>query len=165
MGEVRGKIIRVLSPTQVIVNKGKVDGVTQRANFQVLADPEQIVDPETGEKLGSVVIIKARLEAIQVFDKFTIAAVPANYDFSGVFGEFFGQRGKEQSKGGSSGSLVPPVSYPPLNIDDTQVQPWKALSDEKIRVGDAVQYKVADVTDEDLESQDPEDLEAEGTGG
>ena len=69
----RGKIIRLLDRRTVIVNLGQIHGVEEGCEFRILGQLEAVVDPESGVELGKVNVVKCRIWAIQVFEKFTIA--------------------------------------------------------------------------------------------
>jgi hypothetical protein len=133
MATITGRIIRILDTRTVIVNLGREHGISHNTTFRVHASPESIVDPYTSEELGKVVLVKARLKASQVFDKFTIASTKwTESTFSGV--------------GSSSSSLLDwlgsqPVDTGELRVLPEEIRPWRAVSEEPVRVGDTVEVE------------------------
>lgn len=160
MPEIRGRIIRILDKRTVIINLGAEDGILGANIFRIFGKPEQIVDPDTKEDLGSIILVKARLKASQVFDRFTIAT----------------SRWSEMSFGTSSfgitsgiGALYTSkeVDEGELNVLSEEIEPWKATSEELLRVGDIVETEVTDLQEESLEEDEEEisssaDTEASG---
>lgn len=73
-GPVRGKVARVLNTREVVINRGTADGVTKGMTFAIL-DPnlEQVVDPDSGDVLGSVERPKVLVRAVEVLEKLTVA--------------------------------------------------------------------------------------------
>lgn len=59
-----GKVVQVLgasyAPTEVVVNLGFEDGIDDKAEFLVYAKGDEIKDPDTGEPLGAVEIVRGR---------------------------------------------------------------------------------------------------------
>ena len=56
---IRGKIARVLNSREVAINKGADDGVKIGMTFKILSTKgSEIKDPDTGEPLGSVDLVK-----------------------------------------------------------------------------------------------------------
>ena len=89
-----------------------------------------MVDPFTNEELGRVLVVKAKLAASQVYDKFTIATTrwtePA---FSAAFRQAFG--------------MEKIVDEGELRVRKEDIQPWKAKSEIPVQVGDVVEVEVA----------------------
>lgn len=59
-----GKVVRVnrdqSPPVELVVNLGSADGVSMRDIFLVYAIGDEIRDPDTGESLGSLEIVRGR---------------------------------------------------------------------------------------------------------
>ena len=68
-----GKVARVNSDRELIINRGLEDGVERGTYFYVKADPIGITDPDTGESLGEVLPIKIVVRADEVSERFCIA--------------------------------------------------------------------------------------------
>ncbi|MHA1410497.1 MAG: hypothetical protein ACTSQY_09385 [Candidatus Odinarchaeia archaeon] len=56
---IEGKVIRIISPSEVLVNVGEENGVTQGMEFTIYESGEEIFDPETEESLGCIEYKKA----------------------------------------------------------------------------------------------------------
>lgn len=69
MGTIQGKVIRKLSPTELVVNIGRSHGVDESSRFIVFALGDEVNDPDTGESLGSLEIVRGRAEAKHVQEK------------------------------------------------------------------------------------------------
>lgn len=69
MSEIQGKVIRVLSPTELVINLGSSQSVTEHSRFVVFTLGGEIDDPDSGEPLGQLEIVKGRAEAKHVQEK------------------------------------------------------------------------------------------------
>ena len=61
-----GRIIRVLGPTEVVLNVGASDGVRSGMTFVIYTMGEVITDPLTGEDIQRLEIVKGRVIAREV---------------------------------------------------------------------------------------------------
>lgn len=127
--KIKGRIIRIVDQQTVVVNLGDDNGITPDSVFYILGESEDIVDPESGETLGSVNVTKARVKATQVFAKFSIATttwsvVSGNSSLSFLAG-------------------VEQIDEGPLNAPENEIKPWRARSETPVRVGDDVEVSVA----------------------
>ncbi len=66
-------VAKVLSPTSVILATGSDDGAKEGMEFVIYDLSETILDPETGEDLGKLELVKGRVYAVHVQDKLTWA--------------------------------------------------------------------------------------------
>ena len=71
---IRGKVARVLSTREIALNIGTAEGVTVGMHFDVMGVREDITDPDTGEKLGSLERPKVRVRVIYTQEKFSVAS-------------------------------------------------------------------------------------------
>ena len=126
MPKTRGRIIRILDRRTVIINLGSADGVLSDSTFSILAGPEKVVDPETKEELGEVLVVKAKVRASQVFESFTIASSKWTEVRSSYIGRLVGGTGAERVE----------VDQGELRVVQKDLQPWKAWSEEPVTVGD-----------------------------
>lgn len=71
---IRGKVAEVVSDREVILNRGSEHGVHAGMYFAIL-DPGAvgITDPDTGEPLGDIKMVKIVVRAIEVAPKLTLA--------------------------------------------------------------------------------------------
>lgn len=149
MARIKGKIIRIIDPRTVIIDLGKKDGVTSSSMFSILADAEPVIHPDTGEELGRVPVVKAKVKSSQVYDKFTIATASWTYSrFTGldVLANMMSVQKVDQE----------------LLVEPKDVEPWKAQSEIPVRKGDIVEVEVSDsdfssenVQSETLEKENP----------
>lgn len=149
MPKTRGRIIRILDRRTVIINLGSADGVLSDSTFSILAGPEKVVDPETKEELGEVLVVKAKVRASQVFESFTIASSKWTEVRSSYIGRLVGGTGAERVE----------VDQGELRVVEKDLQPWKAWSEEPVTVGDEVEVWVTAPTAET--SQEESDLAGE----
>lgn len=71
---VQGKVARIVSDREVILNRGSADGVRQGMYFAVMdPNPVEVNDPETDLPIGSFKRVKITLIADQVSEHLTLA--------------------------------------------------------------------------------------------
>ena len=70
---IQTKVARVVSPTELIFAAGSDDGVEEGMEFIVYTLSDPVTDPDTGEELGRIEIVKARLTAAHVQEHMTTA--------------------------------------------------------------------------------------------
>lgn len=68
-----GKVARILSDEEVVLNVGSEDGVKENMEFVIFAESEHVYDPETGEDLGPIETVKGRVRVYHVMDKISRA--------------------------------------------------------------------------------------------
>lgn len=68
-----GKIARITSDREVIINRGLEQGVSEGTYFSVKGEAIDIADPDTGESLGEVSPVKVVVRVGEVSEKFCIA--------------------------------------------------------------------------------------------
>lgn len=71
---IRGFVAEVVSDREVILNRGALQGVREGEYFAIL-DPDtiEVTDPESGEDLGGIKIVKIVVRAVEVAPKLTLA--------------------------------------------------------------------------------------------
>lgn len=131
---ISGKIIRIIDRRTVIINLGKNDGIKEDSVFSIMGSPEQISDPDTSEILGEVTIVKSRVKAKEVAEKFTIATTKWETYQINTFNKLIKVFADnvdtyEQDEG-------------ELLVEEKDIQPWKAKSESPVKVGDIVQVKI-----------------------
>ncbi len=119
--------------------------------FHILADPEDVVDPETNEVLGSVKVTKGRVRALQVSEKFTIATSSWTESVINPLANFISTYQQQVDE--------------TLKIERTRTEPWKGKSEIPVRVGDEVEVLVemdepGEEEPEGYDEADDENLEA-----
>jgi len=131
---IKGKIIRIIDTRTVIINLGTLDGITVDSYFNILGEPEDIIDPFSMDVLGSVNIVKAKLKASQAYEKFTIAStnwISHNLKVSNPFSLNLSEM-IETTK----------VDEGELKVDKSEIQPWKAKSEMPVKIGDTVTVEI-----------------------
>lgn len=63
-GAFEGKVAEIIDDYRIAINKGEADGVHVGQRFLILKVGEEIFDPDTGESLGSIEIVKGKGEVI-----------------------------------------------------------------------------------------------------
>lgn len=71
---IEGKVASIVNATELVINRGRRDGVGEGMKFGIL-DPstEDVVDPDSGELLGKLWRPKLIVEVISVDDRFSLA--------------------------------------------------------------------------------------------
>ncbi|WP_448872396.1 hypothetical protein [Desulfobulbus propionicus] len=138
---IKGKVIRIVDKRTVIINLGKEHGVKNDAIFSIMGDPEQIIDPYTHDLLGEVKIVKCRVKAKEVAEKFSIATTRWTSSNFKIFNTFIGNIQKNIE--------VSEVDEGELNVSESEIQPWKAKSESPVKVGDLVQVEIEEVANKE----------------
>ena len=129
---IQGRIIRILDSNSVIINLGRRDGVTGDSIFKILAEPESVIDPETKEELGKVKVVKAKLKASLVEEKFTIAVTKwRNTVFNFSVGPAIGNLLKTED-----------VDQGDLLVRREDIEPWMAQTKIPVQLGDLIETAV-----------------------
>lgn len=66
------RVIEVVNRSTVVVNAGKMHGLTSTHRCSIYAPPHHIVDPETRESLGDLELYKGEGVTTQVYEKFCV---------------------------------------------------------------------------------------------
>lgn len=70
---IKGRVASILNERELVINIGIQHGVQKQMKFQVLAaEPIEVTDPQTREKLGTIDREKVRVAVTEVQDKFSI---------------------------------------------------------------------------------------------
>ena len=138
-----GKIAKILGNNEVVINRGRSQGVRQGMLFEIFAaEGEEVWDPDTGETLGTVEDVKARAEVTEVKDRLAIARLVNAGPQAGALGIGDMQENLQRMFGqmfGDSNIHIQGFSSPE-NADDEDLEnlfggPLQDLS--KVLVGDA----------------------------
>ncbi len=120
-----GKVVRIFSKRQLVLNLGEADGVESGMRFGVYTPATEILDVESGDNLGRYRQRKATVSVTEVFERFSIAVPPARREQEPVqnpLGGFFGRT-----------RMVPGE----LSVDPHSVEPMPSGSN--VQVGDTVE--------------------------
>ena len=137
MSPLRGRVARILNSRELVINIGSNHGVKIGMLFDVL-DPkgEDIVDPDSGEILGSVKRPKVRVKIIKVQERLSIASTYRKKKVNvGGSGPDF-----KVPIGGLSAALMPPKWIEKYETLKTEEKTWEDLSEEEsyVKTGDPV---------------------------
>src|SRR5262245_22245764 len=71
---IRGSVAKLVTSDELVINRGRSQGISVGMVFEVL-DPatENVIDPETGEDLGSIRRVKAKVRVYKVEAKLSLA--------------------------------------------------------------------------------------------
>lgn len=135
-----GKVARVNSDRELILNRGSRDGVTKGTVFYIKGEPIEVPDPDTKEIIGVISPIKVVVQVYEVGDGFCIARTfrtrRVQVDAGEPAGELFGRVGSPLSR-----MLQPPkppkfeTKVETLRADPTEGQ-YIDESDSVVQVGD-----------------------------
>ncbi len=78
---IRGKIARILDEYTVYINRGLEHGVKEGMTFIIYDEGSSIKDPDTGNVLGNIEIVKARVVVREVQEKMSRATTPSYSTF------------------------------------------------------------------------------------
>ena len=80
-GAFPAKVAKVIDDYKLVINRGREHGIREGQRVLVYkVDDEQIVDPDTGESLGSLELVKGTGKVFYVEDKYSL--VESNMLFS-----------------------------------------------------------------------------------
>ncbi|MEQ9278862.1 MAG: hypothetical protein RLN83_05155 [Balneola sp.] len=148
--KIKGRIIRILDSRTVIINLGKNQGITKDSIFSILAEHEEVIDPQTNEVLGKVNVVKSKLKAATVEDKYTIATTSWTRSSAQIqiMKQFFGGLDYESQE----------IDWGELNVSEDQIQPWKAREELPVNIGDEVEVNVSSeiATHSEVEQEESE---------
>lgn len=116
------KIIRIIDDNNVVINAGKDHFLEDGEVLEVFITGDEIIDPDTNNSLGTLDIIKAKLEIKNLYEKMALCY---------------------NAETSTKNMLVEATSFLktsrlPLKVDMTQAQQLKTKSDKVIRLGDLV---------------------------
>lgn len=67
----RGRVLKVMDPYKLVINKGADHGVTMQDRFLIYRLGEELIDPETQENLGRLEIVCGEGRPCHIQEKFT----------------------------------------------------------------------------------------------
>ena len=77
---IRGKIVRIVDEQRIVINVGLEHGVHPGDKFHILEMGEELSDPETGQSLGVLELVKGVMEALHVQEKLSLLMTVLNPD-------------------------------------------------------------------------------------
>ena len=123
MQEKKYRVVKIIDDMNIVINCGESDNISEGAKFNICSENGTMVeDPVTHECLGSFKGIKAKVEAVTVYEKMCVCQNSAK------IGSFSGLNVLYNSLSGSRMSL---------NVDATQITGGlNASVNEPIQIGD-----------------------------
>ncbi len=124
------KIAKIISTKQIVVNAGSNDGLEVGDKLEIIDKfgDEPIVDPDTGESLGTLDLIKGNVIVSKVYPHMAIADSPKVSPFL-----------QAMRPNLSSSSLYGSSYQEDLNVDPSQITGGlPEAGDQQIRIGDIV---------------------------
>ena len=119
---IRGKIAAIVTERQVVINRGKIHGVTDGMNFAIYIDLGPIRDPDDPENvLDNMMFKKAALKVSQVYDKMSFCSLEGEVSYALSSASVLGT------------TLGTTITYP-----NVITPPMIKLEDWGIKVGDVV---------------------------
>ena len=139
---VEGKVAKILGNNEIVINRGRNEGVRPGTLFEVFTpEGEEVWDPDTGETLGTVEDVKAQAEVTEVKDRLAVARLhnsgspfgavnisEMQENLQRMFGQMFGEDVRIQGFGTTPGDDP--------DLESMLGGPLQDLS--KVQVGDAV---------------------------
>lgn len=134
-----GKVAKILGRNEVVINKGRADGVKTGMMFEIFApEGEEVWDPDTGETLGTVEDIKAKAEITEVKDRLAVAKLQNAASPLGGAGIGEMQENIQRMFGQMFGENVQVQGFGQVGDDDLESMFGGPLEDvTKVQVGDA----------------------------
>lgn len=76
---IRGKVAAILNDRDLVINKGRNDGVAEGMEFQVTQPDVPIRDPDSGLELGVLVRDKIKVRVVELHPNFSVAKTYETY--------------------------------------------------------------------------------------
>jgi hypothetical protein len=144
-GRIAGKVAKVTSDRELIINRGSEHGVGEGMIFRIKGSPLEVTDPDTGEVLGVVSRAKVLVQVVEVGGKFCIARTFRSRRVN-VGGKF------DVGSSGLSRMLQPPkweTRYETLRRAPSEGEEIEE-SDSIVAIGDLVEL----VDEEDVDAEE-----------
>lgn len=148
---IRGKVARILTSRDMVINVGSKSGVVVGMRFEVMdTKGKDIQDPDTGELLGSIERPKVRVEVSKVQERLSVASTYEEFSVN-VGGIGFGPS--------LSPLLMPPKWVTKVETLKTEEKTWEDLDEEDsyVNIGDPVVQVLESATS--LEESEPETID------
>lgn len=66
------KIVKIVDSETIVINGGSDNGISIGDSFEIFETGQEVIDPDTGESLGTLDNVKETVRAINVFPQLTI---------------------------------------------------------------------------------------------
>jgi len=74
--QISGRVAKIIDEYRLLMNVGEAHGVKPGMHFIVFEEGDEITDPETGEPLGKMELVKAEVVVQHVQERMSLAAPP-----------------------------------------------------------------------------------------
>lgn len=116
--KLNGKVASIINERELAINIGATNGVLVGMKFKILANmPIDIVDPETNESLGQFDREKVRVEAVDIYPKYSVCrtykiiASDSSYGSAqSIIAAFYGSRSRNETLRADKENKIPPLS-------------------------------------------------------
>jgi hypothetical protein len=71
---IEGKVAKIVDESTVVINRGADSGVAEGMRFVIVAQGDEVMDPDTGRSLGTWEVVKGYLSATHVQPKLAVCA-------------------------------------------------------------------------------------------
>lgn len=147
MKELEGKIVRIIDEYTLIINLGIKDGIEEDDVVRVVERGDQIIDPESEEKLGYLDFEKESLSVVTAYFSFSKVQKLSHQSTSGyasVYATALRQITKSVGAFGIGGEEITRPEKLRIESDQIQELSHDKLEDRNISVGDLVKVIVGD---------------------
>jgi len=77
---ITGRVAKIVDESRLVLNVGSAHGVKPGMHFVVFQEGEVVTDPETGEPLGKMELVKAEVVVEHVQDRISLVSAPAVHE-------------------------------------------------------------------------------------
>ncbi len=117
------KIVKIINEYRVVINAGSNDLIHDGQYLEIFVPGTPIIDPDTGDDLGTLDYIKAKLRVVNVFPRMSVCE-NRETESTGLLRSF--------------ASVLQTQEVLPLNIDSKEISGGYEGIDKQIHVGDLV---------------------------
>lgn len=126
------KVVKIINEYKIVINAGAKNGIHEGDVFEVYVEGQEVVDPDTGENLGTLDYIKAKIVAKDIFPKMTICVNRETETTPTLSGYLLSAIGSTTEK-----AL-------PLKVDTKEISGGFEGINKKIVIGDLVRVSIDD---------------------
>ncbi|GAA3310899.1 hypothetical protein [Arthrobacter ramosus] len=129
MSRIEGRVAQIMTEHELVINRGSEHGVEIGMRFKILRPRgSDIRDPDTGEVIGSVELMKTVVKVIEVQEKLCVARTFRTIETKG--GSLY------PSLSMASMLAAPTRRIETLRTDETRVQQDLDAADSYVKIGD-----------------------------
>lgn len=117
------KIVKIINEYQVVINAGTNEFIHDGQHLEVFVQGAPIIDPDTGDNLGTLDYVKAKLRVINAFPRMSVCE---------------NRETETRNRLATLSTMFEITEILPLNIDAKEISGGYEGIDKKIHVGDLV---------------------------